>query len=298
MRSMTGYGHAEEEGSRYRVRVTLRSVNHRYLDAVVRLKDEQRSSETALRELLAERLSRGRVDVGVDVEEIAPGESRLEVDQAALTRLSGLLKGLREEGLIERDLVAGDLLRHPQLLRVTEPEHLWEAEDEALLLRVARAALDELVQARETEGGKLAAALGERLSGLRAVAGDLRDMAPVAREEAAAALRDRVRAVVENHAAHVFDEAAEARLAQEVATLADRADVAEEIDRLDAHVAHFEELMGAEGAVGKRLDFLSQEVFRELNTIGSKCRNARMTQSVLDGKVLCEQLREQVQNVE
>lgn len=298
MRSMTGYGHAEEEGARYRVRVTLRSVNHRYLDAVVRLKDEQRSSETALRELLAERLSRGRVDVGVDVEEVTPGESRLEVDQAALTRLSGVLKGLREEGLIERGLVAGDLLRHPQLLRVAEPEHLWEEEDEALLLRVARAALAELVEARKTEGAKLAEALGERLSGLREVARELQARAPEAREEAASALRERVRAVLEDQAGHVFDAAAEARLAQEVATLADRADVAEEIDRLDAHVAHFGELMGSEGAVGKRLDFLSQEIFRELNTIGSKCRNARMTQSVLDGKVLCEQLREQVQNVE
>jgi uncharacterized protein (TIGR00255 family) len=298
MRSMTGYGHAEEEGPRYRVRVTLRSVNHRYLDAVVRLKDEQRSSETSLRELLAERLSRGRVDVGVDVEETAPGESRLEVDQAALTRLSGVLKGLREEGLIEGGLVAGDLLKHPQLLRVAEPERHWEEEDEALLLRVAGAALDELVQARETEGAKLSEALGERLGGLRKVVADLREMAPEAREESAAALRERVRAVLEDHAGHVFDQAAEARMAQEVATLADRADVAEEIDRLDAHVAHFDELMGSDAAVGKRLDFLTQEIFRELNTIGSKCRNARMTQSVLDGKVLCEQLREQVQNVE
>ena len=299
MRSMTGYGHAEDEGSRYRVRVSLRSVNHRYLDAVVRLKDEQRTSETALRELLAGRLSRGRVDVGVDVEEITPGESRLEVDRAALVRLSGLLEGLREDGLVEGNLAAGDLLRHPQLLRLAEPELHWEPADEALLLRVAAAALEELVEARETEGAKLAEVLRERLSGLREVAEALREKAPEARDEAASALRDRLQGALADHeVSAALDEAGQARLAQEVATLADRSDVSEEIDRLDAHVAHFEELMASEGAIGKRLDFLTQEIFRELNTIGSKCRNAKMTQSVLDGKVLCEQLREQVQNVE
>lgn len=296
MRSMTGYGHAEGEGERFRVRVTLRSVNHRYLDAVVRLKEEQRSSETALRELLAERLSRGRVEVGVDVEEVAARESRFEVDSAALVRLSGLLEGLREEGLIEGSLAPGDLLRHPQLLRVAEPERHWEEGDEALLLRVAGEALAELVASRETEGAKLREALEERLAGLGEVARHLRELAPEARQEAAVALRERVRAVL--HDQHTFDEAAEARMAQEVATLADRSDVMEEVDRLDAHVAHFGELMGLDGAAGKRLDFLTQEIFRELNTIGAKCRNARMTQAVLDGKVLCEQLREQVQNVE
>lgn len=296
MRSMTGYGHAEGEAGRHRVRVTLRSVNHRYLDAVVRLKEEQRASETALRDLLAERLSRGRVEVGVDVEEVGAGESRFEVDSAALQRLSGLLAGLREEGLIEGGLAAGDLLRHPQLLRVAEPERHWGVEEEALLLRVAGEALAELVASRETEGGKLRVALEERLAGLAEVARHLRELAPEARREAAGALRERVRAVL--HDQHTFDEAAEARMAQEVATLADRSDVMEEVDRLDAHVEHFGELMVAEGAVGKRMDFLTQEIFRELNTIGAKCRNARMTQAVLDGKVLCEQLREQVQNVE
>lgn len=292
MRSMTGYGHAEEEAGQYRVRVTLRGVNHRFLDLVVRLRDEQRASEAALRELLAEGLSRGRVEVGVDVEPIGPGESRLEVDRAGLLRLSGVLDELLEEELIQGGLTAGDLVRHPQLLRVVEPERPWEQADEDLLLRVAGAALAETVASRETEGGNLAEALDARLGALRQTLEELRRLAPEVRAEAAAALRERLQALL---ADHVIDAT---RLAQEAAILVDRSDVSEELDRLEAHLEHFRELMPSDGPVGKRLDFLTQEIFRELNTIGSKCRNARMTQAVLDAKVLCEQLREQVQNVE
>jgi len=105
-------------------------------------------------------------------------------------------------------------------------------------------------------------------------------------------LRDRLEALLGNH------ELDPSRLAQEVAVLADRSDVTEELDRLDAHLEHFHELMATDGAIGKRLDFLTQEIFRELNTLGAKCRHARMTRAVLDAKVLCEQLREQVQNLE
>lgn len=292
MRSMTGYGHAAEEGARYRVRVTLRSVNHRFLDVALRLRDEQRASEPALREVLAEGVTRGRLEVGVDVEPMDAGSARLVVDKGILDQLSRALDGLLEEDLIERGLTAGDLIRHPQLLRMAEPERRWDAEDEELLLRVARAALAELVQARETEGEKLAEALRERLSGLTRVTAELRELAPEAREEAAAALRDRLEGLLGEH------ELDPARLAQEVAVLADRADVSEELDRLDAHLEHFSELVSGDAAVGKRLDFLTQEIFRELNTLGAKCRHAGMTRGVLDAKVLCEQLREQVQNLE
>ncbi len=282
LRSMTGYGHAAAENPRYRVRVTLRSVNHRFLDVVLRLKDEQRASEPALRELLGETLSRGRVEVGVDVVPAGLEGARLEVDRPLLAQLSRALEGLLDEELIERGLTAGDLIRHPQLLRVAEPESRWRPEDEELLLGVAEEALAELVAARETEGAKLGAALSERLEALERAAADLRELAPEARDEAAAALRGRLEALLADA------ELDEARLAQEVAVLADRADVTEELDRLDAHVAHFHEVMATDGPVGKRLDFLTQEIFRELNTLGSKCKNAPMTRVVLDAKVLSD----------
>lgn len=292
MRSMTGYGHAAAENPRYRVRVTFRSVNHRFLDLVLRLRDEHRTSEPALRDLLGEALSRGRVEVGVDVEPAGVEGARLELDRPLLGQLSRALEGLLDEELIERGLTAGDLIRHPQLLRVAEPDRGWGPEDEELLLGVAGEALAELLEARRTEGEKLAAALAERLEALERAAVELRELAPEARDEAAAALRGRLEALL---AEANLDEA---RLAQEVAVLADRSDVTEELDRLDAHVEHFHEVMATDGPVGKRLDFLTQEIFRELNTLGSKCKSAPMTRVVLDAKVLSEQLREQVQNVE
>lgn len=292
MRSMTGYGHAAGEGERHRLRVTLRSVNHRFLDVVLRLDERLRTSEPALRDLLGSRLSRGRVEVRVDAEPVGAGTARLEVDRALLAQLSQALEGLLEEELIERGLSAGDLVRHPQLLRISEAESAWEPEDEELLLRVTGQALAELVQARETEGAKLEAVLAERLEALSRTTADLSELAAADRVETLAALRERIETVLADQPVD------EARLAQEAALLADRSDVREELDRLRAHVEHFHELVASEGTVGKRLDFLSQEILRELNTVGAKCRSAAMTRAVLDGKVLCEQLREQVQNVE
>ncbi len=292
MRSMTGFGQAADEDERYRIRVVLRSVNHRFLDLVVRLRDGQRTSEPALRDLLSSHLSRGRVEVNVDVEPLGAAAVRVDLDAGAVETLSRALDGLLEEDIIESGLTAGDLIRHPQLLRVTEPESRWESEDEALLLEIASRALTELVQARETEGRKLAGALLERLEGLAGAGAELRSIASSSVQAAAAALRERLEALLGDR------ELDEGRLAQEVALLADRSDVTEELDRFGAHLEHFREVMASDGAVGKRLDFLTQEIFRELNTLGSKCRNAAMTRIVLDAKVLCEQLREQVQNVE
>ncbi len=292
MRSMTGFGQAADEDERYRIRVVLRSVNHRFLDLVVRLRDGQRTSEPALRDLLSSHLSRGRVEVNVDVEPLGAAAVRVDLDAGAVETLSRALDGLLEEDIIESGLTAGDLIRHPQLLRVTEPESRWESEDEALLLEIASRALTELVQARETEGRKLAGALLERLEGLAGAGAELRSIASSSVQAAAAALRERLEALLGDR------ELDEGRLAQEVALLADRSDVTEELDRFGAHLEHFREVMASDGAVGKRLDFLTQEIFRELNTLGSKCRNAAMTRVVLDAKVLCEQLREQVQNVE
>jgi len=292
LRSMTGFGQAAGESARYRVRVTLRSVNHRFLDLAIRLRDDQRTSEPALREVLAGRLARGRVEVNVDVEALGTPPHRLEVDRQALHELTHILDGLVEEEILERGLTAGDLLRLPQIVQLSEEERHWEAGDERLLLEVAGRALEQLVGARELEGGKLAAVLGERLDGLGAAADELREAIPRAREEAVEALRQRLEALLGER------ELDEQRLAQEVAVLADKSDVAEEVDRLGAHLEHFHEVMEAGGPVGKRLDFLTQEIFRELNTLGAKGRSSGITRVVLDAKVLCEQLREQVQNVE
>lgn len=292
MRSMTGYGEASGENARYGITVSLRAVNHRFLDVQLRIGDELRSSEAALRDLLGKEISRGRVEARVEVRPVAERKAEVQVNMGVVRAAHATIHQLVEAGLVERGLSAGDLLRLPEAFRVDVGSEAWEPEDHELLLRVAGEAVTQLVAGREREGANLVAILEERLNGLDEVVARLDALRGNVREELAAALRKRLAELL---GGQPLDEA---RVAQEVALLVDRSDVSEEIDRLRSHVGHFRSVTREPGATGKRLDFLTQEVFRELNTLGAKCRNAEMTRAVLDAKVLSEQMREQVQNVE
>ncbi|MBV8201089.1 MAG: YicC family protein [Acidobacteria bacterium] len=292
MRSMTGYGEASGRNPRRAVTVTLKAVNHRFLDVALRLGDELRASEVALRELLARELSRGRVEARVEVRALGERGGAVAVDVELVRAVHAAVRELLDRGVLTAGLTAGDLLRMPSALRVASATEGWDELDEELLLSVAAAAAAQLTASREAEGAGLAAALAERLSMLGASVERLDALRGPALEESAAALRRRVAELL---AGQPLDES---RVAQEVAILADRGDVSEEIDRLRSHLGHFRTVAAEAGATGKRLDFLIQEIFRELNTLGAKCRNAAMVREVLEAKALCEQLREQVQNVE
>lgn len=292
MRSMTGYGEASGENARYGITVSLRAVNHRFLDVQLRIGDELRSSEAALRDLLGKEISRGRVEARVEVRPVAERKAEVQVNMSVVRAAHAAIHQLVEAGLVERGLSPGDLLRLPEAFRVDVGSEAWEPEDHELLLRVAEEAVAQLVAGREREGANLVAILDERLNGLGEVVARLDGMRGNVREEIAAALRKRLAELLGGQ------QLDEARIAQEVALLVDRSDVSEEIDRLRSHVEHFRSVTREPGATGKRLDFLTQEIFRELNTLGAKCRNADMTRAVLDAKVLSEQMREQVQNVE
>ena len=292
MRSMTGYGEASGHHARRAITVTLKAVNHRFLDVQLRLGDELRSSEAALRELLARELTRGRVEARVEVRAAGERGSSVEVDLELVRAVHAAVRDLVDAGVLAGGLTAGDLLRLPAALRIESAAAGWDEQDEELLLRTAAAAVAQLTAGREAEGAALAAILRERVEALAATVEKLDALRGPALEESAAALRRRVAELL---AGQPLDES---RVAQEVALLADRGDVSEEIDRLRSHLTHFESIAAAGGATGKRLDFLAQEIFRELNTLGAKCRNAEMVRAVLEAKALCEQLREQVQNVE
>lgn len=292
MRSMTGFGQAAGENDRFRMTVTLRGVNHRFLDLAFRLRDTLRPCEPALRQLLAQQLQRGRVEVAVEVEALSSRSVEVRIDEDVALAVRASCDVLERRGVVGGPLQLSDLLRLPEVvqLQVRDPE--WLDEDGGTLLEVAAEALEQLVDARATEGEKLAMALIERLDGLRDLASDLAKRWNGMAGELAGALRQRLSALLDDN------QLDEDRLAQEVVYLVDKSDVSEELDRLQSHLDHFRSVMTQEGSVGKRLDFLIQEIFRELNTLGAKCRDSAMTRRVLDGKVLCEQLREQVQNVE
>lgn len=291
MHSMTGYGRGAAEGDGLRISVGLRSVNHRYLDVVLRGGDELREVETALREQLGGRLHRGRVEAVVDCQPLAAATP--QVDEQAVQALAELGERLASAGWIaSANLELGDLLRLPGVVRLEPVRGGWSDADRAALASALAAALDELVTGRAAEGEALRRALVERLDGLEEILAALRRRQAGLTEELLAGLRQRLADMLAD--TNVDQD----RLVQETALLVDKSDVGEELDRLGSHLEHFRSILDQEGSIGKRLDFLAQEIFRELNTIGSKCRNSEVTRAVVDGKVLCEQLREQVQNVE
>ncbi len=292
MRSMTGFGQASGESERFRMTVTLRGVNHRFLDLSLRLRDELRRQEPALRDLLAGRLWRGRVEVSIEFTTLASRDVTVSIDRDVAAAVKALADDLVAGGVISGQLAFGDLLRLPEVVRLEVRDPDWREADREMLLRMTAGALDQLIAARELEGDKLTAALTERLDGLQRLAEELSERWQQLPGELAASLERRISELLTG------DSLDQDRLAQEVAYLVDRSDVSEELDRLRSHLDHFRSIMSQDGSAGKRLDFLTQEILRELNTLGAKCRDSQMTRRVLDAKVLCEQLREQVQNVE
>ncbi len=289
---MTGFGQAESSDGRWRIAVAVRSLNHRFLDVAVRLPEHLRELEPGLRAQVAGALARGRVELRLDIELLSGQVHRLELDRQALAALAEATEELVRTGLVEGGVTAGDLLRGGELLRLRREEPAWAEAEQALLDRTVASALAELVAGRAAEGERLELVLAARLEALEVQAQRLAARREQVRDELAIGLRRRLQELLAG------DEIPAERLAFEAALLVERSDVQEEIDRLRAHLGQCRQLLADGGELGRRLDFMAQEVQRELNTLGAKCRDLAMTQSVVEAKLICEQLREQVQNVE
>ncbi|MEO1574700.1 MAG: YicC/YloC family endoribonuclease [Pseudomonadota bacterium] len=288
IKSMTGFARAQAQHALGSLVFELRSVNHRYLEVSLRLPEEFRALDGAVRERIGARLARGKVDVGLKYQKAGSATAGFEVNDdlvAALGSAAGTIDA-RWPGDLP-GITAGDVMRWPGVM--TEV-----ALDLAPLHQAALAlmddALDQLVAHREREGERLAGMLEERLAkvahevaGVRARSADVNQLLLGRMRERVAALDTSVD---------------DGRLEQEVALLAQKADVAEELDRLDSHVTEGREALTRDEPVGRRLDFLMQEFNREANTLASKSHDAESTRASVELKVLIEQMREQVQNVE
>jgi uncharacterized protein (TIGR00255 family) len=284
IRSMTAYASAEAVTPAGALTCELRTVNHRYLEISPRLPEDLRSFEPALRERIATRLSRGKVDVTV-----RRGESRgesLQVDPVMVGRLSELARDIWGK-FPDMRIEFTELLRFPGVLQHAEVD---QDAQQAALLGVLDRGLDALAATREREGAKLGQILGERLDGIERIVNDVRGWMP----EIRAALRTRL----ETRLADLKQPADPGRLEQELVLQVTRSDVDEELDRLSTHIAETRRVLGLKEPVGRRLDFLMQEFNREANTLGSKSVDARSTNAAVELKVLIEQMREQVQNIE
>ncbi len=285
IRSMTAFASAEQGGPDGTLACELRAVNHRFLEIGLRLPEELRALEPALRERIAARIGRGKLELGMRLRG-AEGAEALQLDPGVVGQLSRLTQELHARFPMLR-VELTDLLQYPGLLagRGVDMERL-QARAMALLEQV----LDAFVAAREREGGKLAEVILERVDAISRIVGDVRGMVP--------AIRAGQRQKLEARLADLPQQADPGRLEQELVLSLQKLDVDEELDRLDSHVAELRRVLRQDAPVGRRLDFLLQEFNREANTLGSKSVDARTSAAAVELKVLIDQIREQAQNIE
>ena len=285
--SMTGYASVARELPGRSVSFEIKSVNGRFLDIQFRLPDELRSIEPALRELLGARISRGKVECRASTAASMGDTPRLELNAALLKALADVDRRIRQAMPDSAPLSVADVLRWPGM--TGDGADAGDAV-RAAALELARQALDEFTATRTREGEKLKAMLLERVDRMEAMLRDIQPRVP----EAIAAYQEKMAAKLREALGASDDE----RVRQEIAVYAVRIDIAEELNRLGAHLAEVRRVLGAGGPAGKRLDFLMQELNREANTLGSKSVSKELSDAGLEFKLLIEQMREQVQNIE
>jgi uncharacterized protein (TIGR00255 family) len=285
--SMTGYASATRETAVGNIAVDLKTVNHRYLEFQTRMPEELRPLEPALREAVGNKLTRGKVDCRISLTASAGTVRAMKPDAEAMTALHSASEKVLQRFPQARPLSVSEVLHWPGVLAdaTLSPEQLRE-EVLALLGR----AIHELDQTRAREGAKLEAVLRERLESMSVLVKEAQPLMPAAIRS----FQEKLSAKLAEAGAAGADE----RLNQELVLYAARIDVDEELSRLVTHIAEFRRVLDRGGAVGKRLDFLCQELNREANTLGSKSVANEITRISVELKVLIEQMREQVQNIE
>ena len=290
VRSMTGFGRASAQSGQYRLGVEVRTVNHRFLDVAVRLPREYAGLEERIRRAVAQHIERGRVDVSVRVDRLTSPVRAVHVDtelaHAYYEALKELRRSLRLPGSIDVDMLLG----LPDILRVEHAEDdvdaLWGDLEPALA-----EALGQVVAMREAEGRVLTRDLEERAARVERQVEAIAGRAPAVVE----AYHRRLQARLEEWGLQAVDPQ---RIAAEVALMAERSDISEECVRLRSHCRQFRALLAGGGPVGRRLEFLLQEMHREITTIGAKAGDLEIAGRVVDVKAELEKMREQVQNVE
>ncbi len=296
IRSMTGFSSVAREDERGTVTVTIRALNHRYLDLQLRMPQSLAPMESDVRALVGRYVSRGRVELGVSLQmRQVPGVD-VEFNGEFGRALETALDQARARGLVTGPLTPGDLLRIPQAITIKDRQPADDTEAQQAIAAQARAvveqALRDLDVMRTREGEHLRADLDQR----RAFVADLVERVAVAADEGRSALEERLRERVRELRTEL--QADETAVAQEIVRMAARSDISEELARFSGHVSHWVTLADAPEPCGRKLDFLLQEMNREVNTMGSKADGLRVSELIIAAKAELEKMREQVQNVE
>ena len=291
MRSMTGYGRGEVDHGGVKFSVELNSVNRKQSDIVINLPREFAELEPRIRQAVNEKLSRGRTSVVVSAQDATNGSRKLALDTALARSYHDAMRALQKELNAPGEISIGTILQAPGVMRFSEnnisAEQAWPAVESAL-----DGALSELVKMREREGSHLAKDLKQRLKLIRRETKEITRLFPDVVKKYRGALFDRIKK------AGVEVGAEDDRLLKEVSLFADRSDISEELTRLASHLMQFEQHLGKEEPVGRTLEFITQEIFRELNTLGAKANDAAISQRVVFCKAELEKIREQIQNLE
>jgi uncharacterized protein (TIGR00255 family) len=296
IKSMTGFASLTHEDDRATIGVTVRAVNHRFLDIQLRMPQSLGDLESRVRAQLQKRLARGRVELAISVQVRVAAAPVVELNEDFVAALSAALDKARQRGVISGALTPGDLLRLPQAISVkdkpNQPDATLEAQVASSVEAAVEQALAELDAMRVREGAHLFADLEARRTMLADLIESLRTAADSGRVEIESRLRDRVGELM---AQLPVDQA---MVAQEIVRAASRSDISEEVTRFRAHLAHWAALADGDEPCGRKLDFLIQEMNREINTIGSKADGVRISELIINAKAEIERMREQVQNVE
>lgn len=293
---MTGFASLTHEDERATIGITVRAVNHRFLDIQLRIPQSLGEAEPRVRTLLQKRLARGRVELQISVQLRHPAAPSVELNEDFANALSAAIDRARERGLIAGALTPGDLLRLPQAISVRDRAAEGNPEAEAQLTASVEAAVEQaladLDAMRVREGGHLRMDLNGRKDSLAMFIMRVAEAADEGQVQLQARLQDRVREISLDLPVD------EAMIAQEIVRTVQRSDISEEVTRFRAHLAHWDALTEGPEPCGRKLDFLLQEMNREVNTIGSKADGLHVSELIINAKAELEKMREQVQNIE
>jgi len=290
--SMTGFGRGEASSDGITVTVELKTVNSRYLDVSLRLPQSIQQHELDLKELLQQHVERGKLNVSVRVDKSDMGEPEITFNENLVQGYKNMLNDLREAAGIEAPVTLQTLMEFNDIFESREQDEetkqmIWD-----LTTTAAKSAAEELKQMRRQEGSQLEADLNQRVDHIEKMLNIVKDKVDGRAAEMKEDLLERIQGLIDN------DKIDPERLEMEVAMLVDKTDITEEIVRTQSHIKFFRKAVNNEDSVGRRLNFLSQEINREINTIGSKANDSEISQYIVKAKESLEQIKEQIQNVE
>lgn len=291
LKSMTGYGRGEFQTERHNLIIEMRSVNHRFCEIIIRMPRSFSILEDKIKKNIQAQISRGRVEVFITIEEFAEKERNIKVDKGLALSYYNALKELKSLLLLEGEPNLNMVVKFPEVIRLEEApediEVIWSG-----LAKALEQSVNALKESRAMEGERLEKDIVYRIEQVKGIVREIGIRAPLVVGIYANRLRERLKEMLVN------GEVDETRLAMEVALLADRSNITEELVRLKSHLEQFNYILKSEEAVGRQLDFMVQEINREINTVGSKANDYQIAHYVIGIKSEIEKIREQIQNIE